>query len=127
MRSHLFTLVAISAIGLGLSSCGKGKSKGVPDNGQLVGVSSSMRAGMGKPIGMVYVPPGMFHMGPSDEDINYNFTARNKTVSINGFWMDATEITNSEYKQFVWWVRDSLAAKELGYGKEVDGSFAVDW
>jgi gliding motility-associated lipoprotein GldK len=66
-------------------------------------------------------------MGPSDEDVNYNFTARNKQVSINGFWMDATEITNSEYKQFVWWVRDSLAAKELGYGKETDGAFVVDW
>ena len=57
----------------------------------------------------------------------YNFTARNKQVSINGFWMDATEITNNEYRQFVWWVRDSLAAKELGYGKETDGNFAVDW
>jgi len=82
---------------------------------------------MGKPIGMIYVPPGTFHMGPSDEDVNYNFTARNKQVSINGFWMDATEITNNEYRQFVWWVRDSLAAKELGFGKEDNGNFTVDW
>ena len=122
------TFAAFSAMAFAITSCSKkGKAKGVPDNGQLVGVSSSAQASMGKPLGMVYVPPGTFHMGPSDEDINYNFTARNKQVSINGFWMDATEITNSEYKQFVWWVRDSLAAKELGYGKEVDGTFAVDW
>jgi len=128
MRSQLLTFAAFSAMAFAITSCSKkGKAKGVPDNGQLVGVSSSAQASMGKPLGMVYVPPGTFHMGPSDEDINYNFTARNKQVSINGFWMDATEITNSEYKQFVWWVRDSLAAKELGYGKEVDGTFAVDW
>jgi formylglycine-generating enzyme len=128
MRSKLLAFAAITALALGNSSCGsKGKAKGVPDNGQLMGVSYGNLRGMDKPFGMVYVPPGTFHMGPSDEDINYNFTARNKQVSINGFWMDATEITNNEYRQFVWWTRDSLAAKELGYGKEVDGSFAVDW
>ena len=71
-----------------------------------------------KPPGMVYIPPGTFHMGPSDEDVNYAYTARNKQVSINGFWMDATEITNNEYRQFVNWVRDSTAAKLMSYGKE---------
>jgi gliding motility-associated lipoprotein GldK len=67
-------------------------------------------------------------MGPSDEDINYNFSARNKEVSISGFWMDATEITNNEYRMFVDWVRDSLAAIRLGYMKtSAGGDTAVDW
>jgi len=128
MNSKLIAVSALSVLALGFAGCGKkGKVKGVPDNGQLVGVSPSTRASMGKPLGMVYVPPGTFHMGPSDEDINFNFTARNKQVSINGFWMDATEVTNNEYRQFIGWVRDSLAAKELNYGKEVDGTFVVDW
>ncbi|GEO10673.1 type IX secretion system lipoprotein PorK/GldK [Segetibacter aerophilus] len=128
MRSQLFAFAALTTLAVGSIGCGnKGKSKGMLDNGQLMGASYGNIKSMGKPIGMVYVPPGTFHMGPSDEDVNFNFTARNKQVSINGFWMDATEITNNEYRQFVWWVRDSLTAKELGYGKEVDGSFAVDW
>jgi gliding motility-associated lipoprotein GldK len=76
---------------------------------------------------MVYIPPGTFHMGPSDEDVNYAYTSRNKQVSINGFWMDATEITNNEYRQFVNWVRDSTAAKFMGYVKSVDGVDMVDW
>jgi len=75
----------------------------------------------------VYIPPGTFHMGPSDEDVNYAYTARNKQVSINGFWMDATEITNNEYRQFVYWVRDSTAAKLMGYVKNVDGVDLIDW
>src|SRR5665213_1019257 len=69
-------------------------------------------------------------MGPSDEDINYAFTARNKQVSISGFWMDATEITNNDYRQFTNWVRDSIAAKLLGapYVKQSpDGTEAIDW
>ena len=76
---------------------------------------------------MVYIPPGTFHMGPSDEDVNFAYTARNKQISINGFWMDATEITNNEYRQFINWVRDSIAATLMQYGKEVDGQFSVDW
>jgi len=76
---------------------------------------------------MVYIPPGTFHMGPSDEDVNYSFTSRNQQISISGFWMDVTEITNNEYRQFTNWVRDSIAATQLQYGKDVDGRFAIDW
>lgn len=104
-----------------------GKSKGLPNDGQLHGVSPAARYNLTKPPGMLYIPPGTFHMGPSDEDINYNYTARNKQISINGFWMDATEITNNEYRQFVNWVRDSTVATLMNYGKDVDGNFVVDW
>jgi gliding motility-associated lipoprotein GldK len=129
MKRQLIAVLALTALVFGMTSCSKkGKSKGLPDNGQLVGVSPSIKKSMGKPLGMVYIPPGTFHMGPSDEDVNFNFTARNKQVSINGFWMDATEITNNEYRQFVWWTRDSLAAMALNFFKAgPNGDTAVDW
>jgi formylglycine-generating enzyme len=125
---NLCTLLALTTM-VALASCGKlGKSsKGLPNDGQLHGVALSKKYVMPKPPGMVYVPPGTFHMGPSDEDINFAYTARNKQVSINGFWMDATEITNAEYRQFVYWVRDSIAAKAMGFIKNVDGVDYVDW
>lgn len=132
MKIQLLGVTALAALTFFNSGCSlinkKGKAKGTPNDGQVHGVVPSTRASMGKPIGMVYVPPGTFHMGPSDEDINYNFTARNKQVSIAGFWMDATEVTNNEYRQFVWWTRDSLAAIELGYIKaSQNGDTAVNW
>jgi len=101
----------------------------MPNDGQLHGAAPAARWTPTRPIGMVYVPSGTFHMGSSDEDINYTYTARNKAVSISGFWMDATEITNNEYRQFTNWVRDSIAAKLLGNVKQntVDGTEAVDW
>lgn len=129
MKSRLLTISTLIVLILSTESCFiKAKTKGIPDNGQLVGVAPTTRASMGKPLGMVYVPPGTFHMGPSDEDVNYNYTARNKQVSINGFWMDATEITNNEYRQFVNWTRDSLAAIRLNYFKvSPAGDTAIDW
>ena len=127
MKNNLFTTVAVLSIVL--SSCGKfGKSKGLPNDGQVHGIAPSSRYSLPKPPGMVYIPPGTFHMGPSDEDVNYSFTARNKQVSISGFWMDATEITNNEYRQFTKWVEDSIAGKLLGYVKQgTDGNEYLDW
>jgi len=40
-------------------------------------------------------------------------TARKRTVSVPAFYMDATEISNNEYRQFVHWVRDSIAREKL--------------
>jgi formylglycine-generating enzyme len=129
MKNAFFTILAVAAVIL--SGCGKfGKSTkgGLPDDGQLHGVAPAGRYIMTKPPGMVYVPPGTFHMGPSDEDINYTFTARNKQVSISGFWMDATEITNNEYRQFTNYVRDSIGGKLMGLVKQgADGNEYLDW
>ena len=119
-----FLALIITAIGC---SKGGGKSASVSD-GQLRGVAIGGKYVPPKPPGMVYIPSGTFHMGPSDEDISYAFTARNKQISINGFWMDATEITNNEYRQFVYWVRDSIAATLLKYVKKgPDDTELIDW
>lgn len=132
MNNRIFYLLAFAAIAGSSTSCkmlsGKKKSGALANDGQLHGVSPDAKWSMPKPFGMVYVPPGTFHMGPSDEDVNYAFTARNKQVSISGFWMDATEVTNNEYRQFTNWVRDSIAAKLMGYVKpDASGEERVDW
>ena len=113
-----------------VTSCKKsgGKSGSLPNDGMLHGVAPGSKWNLTKPPGMVYVPPGTFHMGPSDEDVNYAFTARNKSVSISGFWMDATEITNNQYRMFTNWVKDSIAAKLMGFVKQgADGNEYIDW
>jgi formylglycine-generating enzyme len=129
MRNRL-AILALAAVSL--TSCGSfgKKDKGTASigNGQLIGVAPGTKYILPKPPGMVYIPQGTFHMGPSDEDPSYAFSARNRSVSISGFWMDATEITNNEYRQFTNWVRDSIAAKKLGYVKAgTDGIEYVDW
>ena len=134
MKYRLYYLVALIAIISLSTSCKKSGSKSksgsgyAVDKGQLIGAAPSSKWDATKPRGMVYVPPGTFHMGSSDEDMSYALTARNKSVSINGFWMDATEITNNEYRQFTNWVRDSIAAKLMGYVKQgSDGNEYIDW
>ena len=64
------------------------------------------------PFGMAKVEKGSFEMGPSDQDIEESSTPV-KRVSVESFWIDETEITNNEYRQFVNWVRDSIARSLL--------------
>ncbi|RZM01016.1 MAG: gliding motility-associated lipoprotein, partial [Pedobacter sp.] len=129
MKNPNYAILAFVCISM-LTSCKFGKNKGsaLANDGQVHGISAGSRYTLPKPPGMVYIPQGYFHMGPSDEDPAYAFSARNRSVSISGFWMDATEITNMEYRQFVYWVRDSVAARKLGKVKAgADGVEAVDW
>jgi gliding motility-associated lipoprotein GldK len=83
-------------------------------NGELIGVQRSNKFYQPDPYGMAYVPMGSFTMGVGDQDVPYSQLHQPKTISIPAFFMDETEITNSEYRQFVNWVRDSIARQLLG-------------
>lgn len=82
--------------------------------GQLTGVRNRPLWFDIDPYGMLYIPMGSYNMGPNDNDMPYAQTATSKTVSVQAFYMDETEITNNEYRQFVEWVRDSLVRRILG-------------
>lgn len=93
-------LIAVMGIGATLlvQSCGK-KSTGL--EGQLVGVPDREGWTMSVPYGMVVAPSGTFHMGQADQDVPATYVNMNKQVTIGGFYMDDTEITNNEYRQFM--------------------------
>jgi sulfatase modifying factor 1 len=57
--------------------------------------------GMVIPYGMVPIPAGTFHMGQADQDVAATQINFNKQVTIGAFFMDDSEITNNEYRQFV--------------------------
>jgi sulfatase modifying factor 1 len=65
------------------------------------------------PHGMVYIKAGSYQMGENDADVPFLHQTRAKTVSIQAFYMDQTEISNNEYRQFVDWVRDSIAREKI--------------
>ena len=97
-----------------LVSCGRN------DRGELVGVKGK-KWNPEKPYGMTLVSGGAFIMGKSDDDIAAIKDAPTKTVTVRSFYMDETEITNSEYRQFVKWVRDSVIRARLAIEADLMG------
>ena len=119
---NLFKLLPVVLVLMLLSSCGR------KENGQLIGVLDRPTWKNINPYGMVYVPSGTFTIGQSDEDIRKTYTQMSKSISIQGFYMDETEITNNEYRQFVNWVSDSMAHTMMDHFIEAeDGNQRIDW
>lgn len=95
-----FQLCALFAL---LSSCGPNMG------GELVGVEGRRSTPETPPFEMVFVPDGSYTQGVGDEDVSYAMSATTKTITVEGFWMDQTEITNNKYRQFVNYVIDSIS------------------
>ena len=105
MRKNIYIFI----LAILVLSCGNNISK---SKGELVGIKGK-KYYPEKPYGMVLVPGGSFIMGKSDDDLAAINDAPTKTVSVRSFYMDETEITNAEYRQFVRWVRDSVIRTAL--------------
>ncbi|QJD95635.1 SUMF1/EgtB/PvdO family nonheme iron enzyme [Mucilaginibacter robiniae] len=100
MRRFYFLLLLLS--GAVWSGCG------TSDRGEVVGVRQRLfRPEL--PYNMVYVPGGSFLMGQTDQDVTFAQISQTKQVTVSPFFMDQTEVSNSQYHQFVNWVRDSIA------------------
>ncbi len=125
-------IISFSIVAL-LASCNGG------DRGELIGSYPRPDFYQVNPYGMNYIHFGSFVMGPSDQDVPYANTTKSKTVSVQAFYMDDTEITNNEYRQFIGYVKDSTAHRILGeegigehiyeeneYGEELDPP-VINW
>jgi formylglycine-generating enzyme len=131
-RYSLIFLLLIMVMIVGCSQSGK--------NGELMGVSSRGKWFEPVPYGMTFIRRGSIRIGPSDQDPTAAI-ALTKTISLDAFWMDDTEITNNEYRQFVDWVRDSIARQlyydgglkeygnedESGYLTSLNWKQKLDW
>ncbi len=77
---------------------------------------------------MSYIPSGVLRMGASDEDIRGRNDALIRTSQMTGFYMDNTEISNAEYRQFTNYILDSIARTQLGeFVDNPDGTQRLDF
>ena len=111
-RTILMALSLVSVIvltgcfgGRAASSSGRG--------GEVVGVGGGKAFSEPSPYGMIMVKRGSLKMGVEKQDTLWGKQTPVKEISVDGFWMDDTEVTNSKYKQFVYWVRDSILRERL--------------
>lgn len=112
-------IMAATALLLLLASCA-GSSSASMDGGELTG-GGSQSFNEPTPYGMVLIQRGSLKLGEEETDSLWGSSTPNREISVESFWMDDTEITNAEYKQFIYWVRDSIIRERLA-----DPSFGGD-
>lgn len=112
MRSK--NCIAVTLLVALLSSCmGRmvGGGSGAP-GGEVTGVSTTAW-NEPAPYGMVLIKRGSLKMGPEEQDSLWGAPVPTKEISVESFWMDETEVSVAKYKQFVYWVRDSIIRERL--------------
>jgi sulfatase modifying factor 1 len=112
-KVFLFLLIII----IFLTGCG------TSNTGELTGVPGRKKFFEPEPMEMAFIPAGSFTMGPSDQDALFAMNSLSKSVTVDAFWMDQTEITNNKYRQFVYWIRDSILRTNLGNAGIADRNY----
>ena len=94
-----------------LSSCFGGKMAS-SQGGEVTGAGGKAFTEP-TPYGMTLVKRGHLKMGIEKQDSLWGKQTPVRDISVDGFWMDETEVTNSKYRQFVNYVRDSILRERL--------------
>ena len=106
LTAYIITILTFSL----MAACAAGPR--TASGGEVTGVGGSSWTEP-TPYGMVLVSRGSMKVGPQESDSLWGVRADARGMSVDAFWMDETEITNSKYKQFVFWVRDSIIRERL--------------
>lgn len=90
---HITSLISMAQLGLFLF---------ITASGYSTGCSSSIpqRFVIEKMPGMVWIPGGEFTMGSDSKDAKKDEKPIHQ-VKVDGFWMDATPVTNRQFKEFI--------------------------
>ena len=95
-----------------LTACMSGGGASMASGGEVTGASGKPFTEP-TPYGMTLIKRGHLKMGIDKQDSLWGKQTPIKDISVEGFWMDETEITNSQYRQFVNYVRDSIIRERL--------------
>ena len=131
MKFHckpLHVLPSLTLLLLTLASCFGGSNTAMRNGGEVTGQRSSVPLEP-TPYGMVEIKRGYLKVGLSENDSLWGLPLSQRDISVDGFWMDQTEVTNSMYRQFVEWVRDSILRERLAdpyYGGDESYKIEVD-
>ena len=111
MKSLMVAVVLVVA-SMAFAACMGTKSNAMANGSELVGVRGAS-AGETAPFGMVAVNRGSLKIGLEENDTLWGSAFPRRDISVDGFWMDQYEVSNAKYRQFVYWVRDSIIRERL--------------
>ncbi|MDP2053719.1 MAG: formylglycine-generating enzyme family protein [Acidobacteriota bacterium] len=96
-------------------------------------VENSSRPAGGPPEGMVWIPGGEFSMGaaeaPGMNEVGMQATRDSRPIHrvyVDGFWMDATEVTNAQFATFVAATKYVTIAERVPRAEDFPGASPED-
>ena len=106
LSTIVMSLTLIACVGTQMGNMGS------TQGGEVTGVNGTA-INEPAPYGMVFIQRGSIKVGDESNDSLWGSNAPVKSVSVDAFWMDEAEVSNAKYRQFVFWVRDSIIRERL--------------
>lgn len=111
MKKGLFA-IGILILASVVVSCMSSRGFSEASGGEVTGIGGTSISEPA-PYGMVLIRRGSLKMGTDKTDSLWGKKMPEREISVDAFWMDETEVTNSKYRQFVFWVRDSILRERM--------------
>ncbi len=109
MKFKAISFIAVVIAGVMFTSCKEAKSPVTgweynnPDYG---GFQSPVEyAGQDAGPGLVLIEGGTFSMGRTEQDVLYDWNNVERRVTVSSFYMDETEVSNIDYREYLYWIR----------------------
>lgn len=117
---YKITIVALSLLlfaNCSRSTSGNSKLTGIPFNNPKFGnyIKGTGFKNTEIPLGMVAIEGGSFTMGQVQDDVMFDWNTTPKKIHVRSFFMDETEVTNSEYFLYVQYIKDVFPPSEEKY------------
>ena len=62
--------------------------------------------------GLVRIEGGTFIMGRVEQDVMYSWDTQPRRVTVSSFFMDECEVSNSNYREWLWWLGKVFSRQE---------------
>ena len=111
-KKFLVISAVMAVVVITITSCMGAQSNAMANGSELIGVRGTS-VGETTPFGMVAVNKGSLKIGLEENDTLWGSDFPRRDISVDGFWMDQHEVSNAKYRQFVFWVRDSIIRERL--------------
>ena len=107
---HGFNLLSVVFL---LASCGGNKERSSTTNwayndAKWGGFEKTDYQGQLTGPNLVPVEGGTFTMGLTDQDVTYEWNNVARRTTVSSFYMDETEISNIDYRQYLWWIQNTF-------------------
>lgn len=122
MKNLINPLSLLAVVAILLTSCGKkeevSSSTGWKYNDpQWGGFEKKDYEGQINGPNLVLVEGGTFNMGLTQQDVTYEFNNVPRRVTVSSFYMDETEVSNINYREYLYWLKNHYVSYPEVYRK----------
>ncbi|MBT6809060.1 MAG: SUMF1/EgtB/PvdO family nonheme iron enzyme, partial [Flavobacteriales bacterium] len=75
--------------------------------------------------GLVFIEGGKLTMGRVEEDVMSDWNNISKTVNVTSFYIDATEVRNIDYLEYLEWIKRHYIYENEPYATDIDISIGI--